>query len=388
MQERGRDRRRARPALPPPGALRATRLEPPCEELVLLSWPLRHDVVPPGPLTPAEVAVAELALSGFANGEIARARGRSPRTVANQLASVYRKLCVASRSELAARLAGATLRSPPVGTRPPHPRARRQVQFEPLRVVEAAYRWHQSADAWLDGIARAMAPLDARLLVLGNDSGRGCVRVSPSPPGAARLHPRTLRGLRHLAAHLESAVKLRHAFPPAADPVGPPPRESCEQVIGERDAGARARLVSLAGQGDARDARRAWRGLLDGRHTLVDHWDGGGRRFLLVRRSARASGDPKALTRAEGAIVAYLAAGHSEKHAAFVFGIARGTVAAQFASARRKLGIRSRQDLVALFWHPKRSQTASTALTTPRTGSSPAGPSPSPARTRRPSRTP
>jgi DNA-binding CsgD family transcriptional regulator len=53
-------------------------------------------------LTPAERSVAFLAASGATHAEIAKARGSSPRTVANQLARIYRKLGVGSRVELVA----------------------------------------------------------------------------------------------------------------------------------------------------------------------------------------------------------------------------------------------------------------------------------------------
>lgn len=56
-------------------------------------------------LTPAERAVARLAAAGSSNAEIGRERGCSSRTVANQLASIYRKLGVGSRGELIALLA-------------------------------------------------------------------------------------------------------------------------------------------------------------------------------------------------------------------------------------------------------------------------------------------
>ena len=57
-----------------------------------------------GRLTPAERAIVELLRTGASSSQIARARGTSPRTVANQLASMYRKMGVASRQELLARL--------------------------------------------------------------------------------------------------------------------------------------------------------------------------------------------------------------------------------------------------------------------------------------------
>jgi DNA-binding NarL/FixJ family response regulator len=55
-------------------------------------------------LSRAEREVVELLLSGASNAEIARQRGTSARTVANQAASIFRKLGVGSRMELAHRL--------------------------------------------------------------------------------------------------------------------------------------------------------------------------------------------------------------------------------------------------------------------------------------------
>jgi DNA-binding NarL/FixJ family response regulator len=54
-------------------------------------------------LTPAERAVATLLLEGASNAEIAHKRNTSVRTVANQVAAIFRKAQVGSRVELAAR---------------------------------------------------------------------------------------------------------------------------------------------------------------------------------------------------------------------------------------------------------------------------------------------
>lgn len=59
----------------------------------------------PAPLSAAEADVLELLLAGGSNREIAQARGTCERTVANQVASLFRKLGVGSRSELAAHAA-------------------------------------------------------------------------------------------------------------------------------------------------------------------------------------------------------------------------------------------------------------------------------------------
>ena len=52
-------------------------------------------------MTPSELHVARLAAAGLSNADIARMRGTSSRTVANQMASVLRQLSVASRRALA-----------------------------------------------------------------------------------------------------------------------------------------------------------------------------------------------------------------------------------------------------------------------------------------------
>lgn len=59
-------------------------------------------------LTAAEQAVCRLVLQGRSNGEIAEARGTSKRTVANQLQSVYIKVGVRGRRQLAAALGAAS----------------------------------------------------------------------------------------------------------------------------------------------------------------------------------------------------------------------------------------------------------------------------------------
>lgn len=55
-------------------------------------------------LTAAERDVLELLLAGSSNAEIAKKRKTAIRTVANQVASLFRKFGVGSRAELAARL--------------------------------------------------------------------------------------------------------------------------------------------------------------------------------------------------------------------------------------------------------------------------------------------
>jgi DNA-binding CsgD family transcriptional regulator len=71
-------------------------------ELAVFAFPLLAPELPPV-LSQAERDVVGLALIGLSNAQIARRRACSSRTVANQLASAFRKLSVGSRAELAAR---------------------------------------------------------------------------------------------------------------------------------------------------------------------------------------------------------------------------------------------------------------------------------------------
>jgi DNA-binding NarL/FixJ family response regulator len=69
---------------------------------ILIEGALPHEAM--DRLTPAEREVALLAAEGLSDRDIAARRSRSDRTVARQLSSVYRKLQIGSRTELAGLL--------------------------------------------------------------------------------------------------------------------------------------------------------------------------------------------------------------------------------------------------------------------------------------------
>jgi DNA-binding NarL/FixJ family response regulator len=84
-------------------APRATRFNVGAEELVVFSFPLRAVCLPEA-LSPVERDVTLAILEGLSNAAIAARRRTSERTVANQMASIFRKLDVSSRRELLTRL--------------------------------------------------------------------------------------------------------------------------------------------------------------------------------------------------------------------------------------------------------------------------------------------
>ena len=66
----------------------------------------------PAELSETERRVAQLVSTGRSNKEVAAALFMAPKTVSDNLARIYRKLGVSSRTELAARMAdGTTARS-------------------------------------------------------------------------------------------------------------------------------------------------------------------------------------------------------------------------------------------------------------------------------------
>jgi DNA-binding CsgD family transcriptional regulator len=88
-----------------PGATRATRFRFAGRDFLVVSLPGGEpDLL--ATLAPAERDIVRGVLAGRSNAEIARGRGTSPRTVANQLAALFRKLGVGSRAELVKRVAG------------------------------------------------------------------------------------------------------------------------------------------------------------------------------------------------------------------------------------------------------------------------------------------
>lgn len=99
------ERRKGELEHPAPEGLRVTAMDEIGPALVVLSFPLPDADDAFDDLTSAERDVACRAIQGSSNAEIASARGTHVRTVANQMASIFTKLGVSSRQELAARFA-------------------------------------------------------------------------------------------------------------------------------------------------------------------------------------------------------------------------------------------------------------------------------------------
>jgi DNA-binding NarL/FixJ family response regulator len=83
------------------------------DALAILRSPRARDSGLAARLTPREREVLEMLAGGASNSEIARAGGRSVKTVANQIFSIFAKLGVESRTEAAAKVLGGAIAAAP-----------------------------------------------------------------------------------------------------------------------------------------------------------------------------------------------------------------------------------------------------------------------------------
>jgi DNA-binding NarL/FixJ family response regulator len=99
---------------------------------------------------------------------------------------------------------------------------------------------------------------------------------------------------------------------------------------------------------DPEAAVRMWRALVAGQWSLIDRFESDGRHLLVARRNEPNAPDPRALNRRERVVARYVGAGHSNKLIAYTLGVSEGSVSASAASVFRKLGVRSRTELIAI----------------------------------------
>lgn len=197
------------------------------------------------------------------------------------------------------------------------------------------------------------------LKVLDPD-GRGLLIVAPRR-GVTSVGARSARDWARVGAHLAAANRLRRTL------AGASPLEGAEAVLDDtgrcldaessastRPAREALRSAVLAMEGargglretDPSAAVELWRGLVAGRWTLLEHFESDGRRYLVARRNDPDAPDPRALSFRERQVVGYAALGYPTGLIAYTLGLAPATVSTQLGKALRKLGLRSRGELV------------------------------------------
>jgi DNA-binding CsgD family transcriptional regulator len=109
------------------------------------------------------------------------------------------------------------------------------------------------------------------------------------------------------------------------------------------------RARSRAGRRDPDAATRSWKGLVDGRWTVVDHFEHHGQRFVLAERNDLQLPDPPPLTSREQQVLAFAAMDHSNKEIAYELGLAAATVRVLMSRASRKLHAHGRREAIERF---------------------------------------
>jgi DNA-binding CsgD family transcriptional regulator len=194
---------------------------------------------------------------------------------------------------------------------------------------------------------------------------RGCAFVGPL--NRVRSFPaRTAGVLSRVARHIAAAQRLRQSVQRTDHRIS----LDAEAVLDQRGAVLHAEgeargkverklladatrtLVGAKGRfldSDPEQVTSLWNALVDGRWSLVDSFDSDGKRFLLARRNALELPEPSALTPAERQVAALFARGHSSKLVAYELGHSASVVSSTLQRALRKLHLRSRAELIALF---------------------------------------
>jgi DNA-binding NarL/FixJ family response regulator len=254
----------------------------------------------------------------------------------------------------------------------------RRVHSHPMwrsaELLRATYRSPSALRYSLDMGSRRMGDLLSvtghaapwgRVLLLNaaDPSHRGCVlgAVDLGSKGA-RLERKA--SWSRVAAHVASGLRLRrrlaeHQAQPQLDEaiLGPSGvllhAEGVAKIPTARDALRDATLAIEKARGRLRRsepeaALNLWRGLLDGRWSLIDRFERDGRRLIVAHRNDVTTRGLRALTFRERQVASYAALGHSNKLIAYELGLSLGSVGTHLSAALVKLGAKSRVELVQL----------------------------------------
>lgn len=195
-----------------------------------------------------------------------------------------------------------------------------------------------------------------------HDAGGGNITMA-APSTTVVDPPPRVRGIwKRVGLHVASALRLRRKLATRAtdrDALLAPSgklEDASSSVKDDRTA-RRALVDAVKAMERARSAsersspERAldlWRGLVAGEWSLVEHWEGGGRRYLAAYKNRPALRDPRALTSAEQAMLKYLALAATNKDIMYALGLPAGTVSAAITQLMRKLRVKRRVDFAVL----------------------------------------
>jgi DNA-binding CsgD family transcriptional regulator len=202
--------------------------------------------------------------------------------------------------------------------------------------------------------------LDYVALQTVEPGGRGVV-FTAGQTVARTFDRRTRRSWVRINTHIAAGRRLRHSMnlKAAVDEAILAPSGKLEHAEGEggtkrmREALRDAVLRSEKARGkqrrtDPEAATEAWTAMVSGRWSLVDRFERGGRRYIVARRNEHNLPDPRALTQRECVIANLAALGKPNKLIGYELGVSESAVGTHLSQAMRKLGAKSRVDLIQL----------------------------------------
>ncbi len=105
---------------------------------------------------------------------------------------------------------------------------------------------------------------------------------------------------------------------------------------------------ALLRESDAARALRLWEELIAGRWSLVDWFDANGRRLIIAKLNPRKAASCRGLTKRERQVALCAALGESSKITGYRLGISPSRVSALLKATMRKLGVRTKVQLVIM----------------------------------------
>lgn len=199
--------------------------------------------------------------------------------------------------------------------------------------------------------------------MFAQDARGGSVTLSAPSREVVAPSPR-VRGLwQRVGLHVVAGLRLRRLLAASGarrDALFSPSGklEDASPGLAKDDEARRALVAAVRSMEQARRAdvrtspERAlelWRALVAGRWSLVDHWEAGGRRYLAAYPNRTGLRDPRALTPTEQGVLRYLALGATNKELSYALGLPEKTAAKAVSQILKKLRVKSRVELTALF---------------------------------------
>ncbi|HYP97887.1 MAG TPA: LuxR C-terminal-related transcriptional regulator [Polyangiaceae bacterium] len=198
--------------------------------------------------------------------------------------------------------------------------------------------------------------------MFAQDARGGSVTVS-APSRAVLSPPPRVRGVwQRVGLHVVAGLRLRRLLAASAtqrdallSPAGK--LEDASSAVADNGSARGALIDAVRSMEQARKASvrsspdralELWRGLVAGQWSLVDHWEGDGRRYVAAFSNGLGLRDPRGLTATEQSVLRYLTLGATNKEASYALGLSEKTVSKSVSQILKKFGVKSRVDLAAM----------------------------------------